>query len=1205
MESPSSPAPRSERGFALIATLTLLPLLAMLVIGLLSLSNIAFRTSGPQAARLEARANARLALMLAIGELQKQLGPDQRVSADSRIFGNPSSGSSNAVSQPHWVNVWRSTMPDGSPVIRRDDEDGGLRDQRVSSGWDAERDRIGCLVSGNEDGMNYYEGRSGSHLAEDMVEVVGEGSALERQDRVSAPRIAVMEGKTRKGSYAWWVGDQGIKANVATRDASKRSKARGVATQPLQLAQDFSFAALENQGELADERRSKMVTTGQLDFAADKPGKVARQAFHDFTTESSGLLTDVREGGWRKDLTAFLSSTNGSVPDLNSGGVTMAGVNDTDRLVGPRNSAVASASTSGGKAARTSETSPDFGLLRDWAQRSETTTDGNYQTDVQLPVPSRSSINGRNQLPSSFVNREKNDLMPVLVEGALYYNVSYYEDAGTDAKNPYGLRLHLYPRVTLWNPYNFTMKVPASMIFMHLNGKKQIEVTTQDAKVQGFSMYWGLSDGASGGSQQGSMFFKLDGATLGPGQSLVWSPQQNRPYDEAAFSNNLLSASVGPATGRSFYQDKRADGFPLFRPRQTVPPRPGLANNRIAGLPVEWREYVPPRPAGDVQAAGYTQADDYLMLWKPISGSASSINLDSFGKLPQGRFVSCAYQYGDEDEMPVEWSYLDPVPMPRSGKTDAVVNQAPDRRTRDGFRLRWFDEHPSNRIGSGSLAGTPHLEDSPISTWNMRASYSLRGPFENVTDVAPNFFGIYTRDLFDEAIDWNNLMPRYEKGLYRGDPFDQPVRAGQPRILFDLPRRSSEIISLGALQHAKFSDLIWHPTYPFGNSMADPRIERICTTPRRSLSINKEKGGWNQDSIGYALDGRSNPNDNTAVTKEDNWAYSARSLLLHVPENQEIIFDLSYELNHTLWDGFFLSTGRAADKNAFLADPEKAPLPNGRLRPNPSVGAIDGADLNNFHLAASKLLLDGAFNVNSASEKAWEALLLSSLGEQHGNDRVTFPRIYGAPGGDWTGKDASSEAAWSGQRTFSRDEIKALAREIVVEVKTRGPFLSLSDFVNRRLRNDETGKKGALQAAIDRAGLNDAFIDSWPLDNRTALPNYKHPDHIQDPTRLDQQLKPSTTAWGALGFLTQADLLQFIGPAIASRSDTFVVRAYGNSLGKDGETAAEAWCEATVQRTPVPLHGDRLGLNPVIGDGPDFGRKFTVVRFRWLQKGEV
>ena len=40
-------------------------------------------------------------------------------------------------------------------------------------------------------------------------------------------------------------------------------------------------------------------------------------------------------------------------------------------------------------------------------------------------------------------------------------------------------------------------------------------------------------------------------------------------------------------------------------------------------------------------------------------------------------------------------------------------------------------------------------------------------------------------------------------------------------------------------------------------------------------------------------------------------------------------------------------------------------------------------------------------------------------------------------------------------------------RQLIEQVKRRGPFLSLSDFVNRRLAEDETGRMGALQAAID------------------------------------------------------------------------------------------------------------------------------------------
>ena len=100
--------------------------------------------------------------------------------------------------------------------------------------------------------------------------------------------------------------------------------------------------------------------------------------------------------------------------------------------------------------------------------------------------------------------------------------------------------------------------------------------------------------------------------------------------------------------------------------------------------------------------------------------------------------------------------------------------------------------------------------------------------------------------------------------------------------------------------------------------------------------------------------------------------------------------------------------------------------------------------------------------------------------------------------------------------------------------------------------------------------------------------------------------KPASKAWGVPGYLTQGDLLQVLGPVLAARSDTFVVRSYGEALDEDGEVVARAWCEAVVQRTPEPVHPDRSGLNPrTTGEKNDFGRRFVVHSFRWLHADEV
>src|SRR5688572_7892671 len=102
MKTPRSCAPirnvswRNTRGFALVISLSLMVLLTVLAVGLLGLSTLSLSTSTREADLAEARANARMALALAIAQLQKQTGPDQRVTMTADQLSEGDSGEQSA-----------------------------------------------------------------------------------------------------------------------------------------------------------------------------------------------------------------------------------------------------------------------------------------------------------------------------------------------------------------------------------------------------------------------------------------------------------------------------------------------------------------------------------------------------------------------------------------------------------------------------------------------------------------------------------------------------------------------------------------------------------------------------------------------------------------------------------------------------------------------------------------------------------------------------------------------------------------------------------------------------------------------------------------------------------------------------------------------------------------------------------------------------
>jgi hypothetical protein len=362
---------------------------------------------------------------------------------------------------------------------------------------------------------------------------------------------------------------------------------------------------------------------------------------------------------------------------------------------------------------------------------------------------------------------------------------------------------------------------------------------------------------------------------------------------------------------------------------------------------------------------------------------------------------------------------------------------------------------------------------------------------------------------------------------------------------------------------------------------------------------------------------------------EDRWDYdtliqTGRGRNGH--DGEVLIYDLSFEANEALWDRFMLSSipYTRASRNPSPVWTPSEPLPVARYIVNPHSAKFDHSRIEQmlqddpaspYFRAAEFLVNRGAFNINSTSIPAWRALLgtLRGLerqsldGESATGENQLSRSVFPAGSGAARIRSLQEPAAWNGFRSLSDNELDQLAAEIVRQVRRRGPFLSLADFVNRRLDTDpEISGGGALDLAIRNARTINRTLE------RTT------PTELRDVGNVATAAnRPDSIAHGLPGFLTQGDLLAALAPALTARGDTFRIRAYGEARARDGRVA-RAWCEAVVQRGTdyldpaddplLPAIESRSGGEEVGRLRPAnlaFGRRFTLSSFRWLTREEV
>jgi hypothetical protein len=1010
---PKGTFPHSHvRGFALVTTLSLMVLLTVVAVGLLTLSSVTLRSSGQGAASATARANARLALMMALGEMQVYLGPDTRVTARAETLANdPRVGAtvSPATPQAWWVGVSDS---DTSKSLRGSGSPG-----------------VAWLVSGLSGATPDSQVTS---APADPVILIGEGSldldAVTGGSPLQAGRVILSDSAGRSsGAYAWMVDDHGMKAQLAaTRPEVRNDSTAGTAGGPFGggvIPGTYSISILDRMASLGattPELLRKLVSANSLplvNLAAD----VKRSKFFSYTTSSLGVLSDVRKGGLKKDLT--IAFENPSVFSK----VFSSGDPSEYILVDPQK-----------RPAELDKGYIHWGILRDFYNikkhlintggvpglaptlfQKDGMVNGSTGTPTALPTDSfRLGKLGPHAMagnaPPSLSTHPYGliDCSPTKVgnpAGYAFHPISpilsnlqqtgWISKAGTPSTK---LRTHVQLFTSHYNPYNINLVLngkAGSGAGPRLHNYPQVQFTVSGTTINRLE-----------GLNPKLQTHVTEPVTLEPGRGHVMGFESavttNGEVDGSSFSQK-----VGDITGQSIYKEVTA----------TVPDAGNVT------LTVEFAQSRPTLMHGVDEEPGNREVTQ--VFFTPFAWDAIAT--------PQGS-----------------------RPGKRLSRSVSGSQLNENTKLTMGFRLRTTQEPAAGAI-------RPLVDANIRAVWsNPRWDSPLNLPL----------LAAYSADGGGEIS--NQPIPQMEIGAnkrgfaYWGNS-RSPSGANDRVILFDVPRR--DLVSLGQLQHANVGRFSYEPTYIIGNSYANPRI------PLAEWQASIRDTYSSSRSLPWAISGGFNLYDASYLVNEvlfDSYIFST------IPQASDDFGGGGLAGSAGNYSGLIEGSLQLPNPRYLPWRPQGSDFDAARLQDagtatggsffhNAGHLLVDGAfNVNSTSVDAWEAFLSGTHRLPVAK--------LGANGVVTGftaTERVRFPRAASHLGDGMT-TSAIDENYWIGFRELEQSEVRELAEAIVQQVKLRGPFLSLGAFVNRKLDDSDAGKSGTLQAALDATvneGLNSTY----------------------------------------------------------------------------------------------------------------------------------
>ncbi|BDS05910.1 hypothetical protein NT6N_09500 [Oceaniferula spumae] len=1128
-----------KRGFALIVTISVMALLMMIALAMLSLSTIELRNTTNGKAAAEAQANARVSLLMAIARLQQTAGPDTRVTASAEAIAGV-----NGTKQ--LTGVWRSWEgedhnADGMPIAP-DYDSKTVADSGAGSGR-----FLGWLISGDQAEKSVNSPPELKRGANTVALLANGTLGTNSNSEVHLQPTPLMNG----GTYAWWITGENSKARLKqTEVASGKYEAN---TQML-LSPGPSGSAFNVEDTTEIDRA---VTRHTVNFLRDDDSALPSEYFHDLTAYSSGLLTNVANGGWKRDLSLWSENWDDidegfSAFTLSPGEVWSAGKSNRDSSSNPLIYSWSNWTRS------PFQNSVSWAALADYAnQYKQLNTSGNAVSEIDDSTAYQKDSENQQWELADTIRR-----MPVLARVHTVFSLSAKEVS----EGIYQPCVIVNPVITMWNPYDvaidmswranlrvaLTMASPFSIRF-EINNEERVRSLEA----------LGVKDMNIPTNSPSSKWL--------PGEVRVFSPTGGETVEN---ESGVLNYVVGcnPAGGV----------------RYNIP---GLASRpETETLSATEALLVAIHNGPNVQGTGvyYTLKRATSRVTRPPNTSNKSCLLDDLNNA-QRMLGENLELTGVEDSLKT----LSTSPKPFLAVSSTM------RFARD------VNDQMSDILVNG------------IHNMNPTVGYMVASSKEQVSTPIQDRFDTYPFNVLLHRVN-SYSDPGMPSGIsldaegYLGSGFSFSDGLSN-LILLEVPKRP--LLTIGDLQHFNVNKCNFWPPYTLnalGNSRTSPFIE----------------------------------SDKIRVVE------SSARVVGH---------DHSYAFNHLMMDDWFVSSitpemqeWSSSESRGIEEVYEKhlsgeVPLQNHYYKPANPVSESTAAaaaseflnDSNAWQKVAAELEVKGMFNINSTSELAWAMILKRAFGSDSGGDEnggvltltnstpgaanpstnledsdgSPFPRT--ALVSDPSAGNAA-QTTLSQHKRFTDEQIKALAREIVAEVKKRGPFLSLSEFFNRQLSSDkELALAGAVETALMRLSSTSGSENPYQDIQGNFTDAASSSDLLGQPlTYPFPEAAEGNPAYGFPGWARQADVLRPISGILTARDDTFTIRAYGDVRDPNtDEIIASAWCEAVVQRK-----ADYIDSSGTDGDdkytlpsdstlrseaNKRFGRAFEIIQFRWLHPDEV